>query len=102
MDDRHGDVQVAFNLSTQLDRDERVDLKVVEGQLDVETRRCHAELAGNLIAQVRLEQPLALLPVCLAKRVGKARFASIRLAARQLARRCPHQVCDQWWGQTMA
>ena len=104
LDDRHSDAQVALNLGAQLDRDERVDLKVVEGYRNVETRRRHSELAGNLIAQVRLEQPLALLPVRPARSDFKARFVSIRVrvAGGHLAHRCPHQVADQRRGQTVA
>src|SRR5262245_66666416 len=69
LDDRHDDAQVVFSLGTQLQRDERVDPELVKGQLNVQPRRRQTEFAGRLIAQVRLEEPLALLPVRATQRV---------------------------------
>ncbi len=59
--DRHDDAQVAFHLHAQVQRDERVDAEAVQGCLNVQERRGQSEFAGSELAQVRLEQPLALL-----------------------------------------
>src|SRR6202007_1688678 len=70
--DRHHDAQVAFNLYTHLPSDERVDAEAAEGCPNVQARWGQIEFAGSEIAQVRLEQPLALLRCCIPQRVVEA------------------------------
>ncbi len=58
---------------------------MVEGQFDVQARRCQTEFAGCLIAQVGLEQPLALRRACAAQLVVEVCSRCARAARRQRA-----------------
>ena len=85
------DAQVAFDLSAQLHRDERVDPELMQRRFDVQLRRGQTEFAGRLFAQVGLELPSALVLVGAQERVEKIVAALGGVAGR----RCAEQARNQ-------